>query len=58
MLLVEFKCTRCGRRFELEVYEKGEAETRQVCTSPARCPACSSVYLDRVRERPLPNRPR
>ncbi len=49
MLLKEYKCTRCGRKFDKEVFEEGEAETLLVPTAPVRCPECDSTYIEPVR---------
>lgn len=57
MVLKEFKCTRCGRRFEQEVFEEGETERQFVPTAPVRCPECRSEYIEPIRVvRHLPRR--
>lgn len=33
-------CTRCGRTFETEVFEPGEAEEKRLPSQPVRCPEC------------------
>jgi len=35
-----FVCNQCGNRFEVEVYEKGEAKEKKVPVYPVRCPKC------------------
>lgn len=57
MVVKELKCTRCGHRFEREVFEKGEAEQFILPSSPVRCPECGSTYIADVRiVRQLPRR--
>ncbi|QDU57527.1 hypothetical protein Pan181_37450 [Aeoliella mucimassa] len=46
MVLKEYKCTRCGCRFEKEVFEEGEAERLVLPTAPVRCPECHSEYIE------------
>lgn len=59
MIVVLYLCTRCGKRFELEVLEPGEAEAKRLSSSPVTCPECHSRHLERLRaSRPVPNRPR
>lgn len=49
MLLKEYICTRCGRKFENEVFEEGEAEKRHLPWAPVRCPECESTFIEPVR---------
>lgn len=46
MVLKEFKCTRCGCRFEKEVFQEGEAEQIFAPTVPVRCPECLSEFIE------------
>lgn len=47
MITVGFVCTRCGRKFETQVFEKGEVESRRVKGAPVRCPECGSTSVKR-----------
>jgi DNA-directed RNA polymerase subunit RPC12/RpoP len=40
MIKRKFVCKKCRREFVIEVYEEGEAEEKNVPTSPVRCPYC------------------
>ncbi len=40
-----FSCLNCGERFELQVFEKGEAERKRQKAYPAHCPACKRTDL-------------
>jgi DNA-directed RNA polymerase subunit RPC12/RpoP len=40
MIKRRFVCDRCGRAFEVQVFEPGEAEEKKVPTQPVRCPQC------------------
>jgi len=42
-----FKCINCGRSFEIEVFEPGEAEEKGRLTSPVKCPECKSTNIER-----------
>jgi DNA-directed RNA polymerase subunit RPC12/RpoP len=57
MVKKEFKCQRCGTKFEIEVFEKGEAEARRQPTAPVRCPKCSSTFIEIVRVLSTRSRP-
>ncbi len=35
-----FICKKCGNKFQMEVFEPGEAEEKQRPTQPVRCPEC------------------
>jgi len=48
MLLKEYKCTRCGHKFDMEVFEEGEAETLLLPSAPLQCPDCASTYIEPV----------
>jgi len=39
----KFICKRCGHKFELEVFEPGEAEEKRLSTSPVQCPECGGT---------------
>jgi DNA-directed RNA polymerase subunit RPC12/RpoP len=40
MVKRKFICKNCGYKFEIEVFEEGEAEEKRVSTQPVRCPRC------------------
>lgn len=35
-----FICTRCGHRFEVQVFEPGEAQEKRLPAYPIQCPEC------------------
>jgi DNA-directed RNA polymerase subunit RPC12/RpoP len=35
-----FVCLRCGHKFQIEVFEEGEAEAKRVPVYPVVCPEC------------------
>ncbi len=35
-----FICKRCGEKFEMEVFEPGEAQERRAQGYPVQCPSC------------------
>ena len=41
MVVKRYQCLNCGHRFESEVFEKGEAEAKNIPTQPVRCPKCN-----------------
>jgi hypothetical protein len=41
-----FRCRRCGCKFEAEVFEPGEAESKRVPLGPVRCPDCKSTDVE------------
>ncbi len=45
MRRTKFKCKKCGCEFEKDAFELGEAEEKQVPTSPITCPKCGSTDL-------------
>jgi len=47
VITVGFVCTRCGLRFETQVFDKGEAESKRIRGSPVRCPECGSIKVER-----------
>jgi len=47
MVKQKFVCRQCGLRFEKEVFEEGEADDKNLRSSPVRCPRCSSVDIER-----------
>jgi DNA-directed RNA polymerase subunit RPC12/RpoP len=49
MVIKEFKCQRCGHRFELEVFEEGEADEKQWTSRPVTCEKCRSPSIEAVR---------
>ena len=40
MIKTKFICKDCGHKFELEVFEEGEAEEKRIPTRSVRCPRC------------------
>ena len=48
MIKQRFRCRRCGRKFDIEVFEPGEAESKGLPSGPVRCPECKSTDIDRV----------
>jgi RNase P subunit RPR2 len=40
MVKKRFICDRCQESFVIEVFERGEAESKNVRSVPARCPKC------------------
>lgn len=40
MVKRRFVCRRCGKRFEIEIFERGEAQEKRLPASPVRCPEC------------------
>lgn len=40
MKKMKFICTKCGHKFEREVFEPGEAEEKRLQSSTIRCPEC------------------
>ena len=45
MVIQRYQCLNCGRRFEEEVFEKGEAEAKRAHTQAVRCPECNRTDL-------------
>jgi len=48
MVRRHFRCRRCGRIFEAEVFEPGEAESKRLPSGPAKCPECYSTDIERL----------
>jgi DNA-directed RNA polymerase subunit RPC12/RpoP len=40
MVRKKFICKKCGYKFEVDVFEEGEAEEKGRPTRPVRCPKC------------------
>ena len=47
MIKRTFKCNNCGHRFEVEVFEPGEAEEKRLPYGQVRCPVCKSTNIER-----------
>ena len=43
-----FICKNCGREFVVEIVEPGEAEEKNLRTSPVRCPHCESGKVEQI----------
>lgn len=48
MIKQRFKCIRCGNRFQIDVFEPGEAEKKRLPSGPVRCPECKSTNVERI----------
>jgi DNA-directed RNA polymerase subunit RPC12/RpoP len=46
MVLQEFKCMICGRKFEAKVLDDQDPKERACAGSSLRCPGCSSTVLN------------
>jgi len=44
-----FRCLNCGHRFKAEVFEKGEAEAKQLPAGPIHCPRCNRTDVEEER---------
>ena len=42
-----FICKRCGHKFEVEVFEPGEAKEKRMPSGPVRCPECGSGEVEK-----------
>jgi len=40
MKKAKFKCKRCNNKFEIEIFEPGEAEATRRPSGPICCPEC------------------
>lgn len=51
MLVKEFRCTRCGNRFEVECLDRQDPRERNEPGVAIRCPnpECRSEYLEPIR---------
>lgn len=49
MVVIEMKCTMCGRRFEAEALDRENPQERHVHGAPLRCPNCQSTMLEKLR---------
>ena len=47
MIVRKFRCRNCGERFDKEVFEKGEAERKQLPSGPVHCPKCNRTDVER-----------
>lgn len=43
MIKRRFICKGCGHKFEIDVFEEGEAEEKRLATRPIRCPRCGGA---------------
>lgn len=50
MIVQEFKCTMCGRRFEVEVLDRDDPKERHEPGYPVRCPNCRSDMIEKLRD--------
>ena len=48
MVKRKFICKNCGNKFEVEVFETGEAEEKKVKAYPVTCPHCKSSSVERA----------
>lgn len=48
MVRRRFRCRKCGNRFETEVFEPGEAESKRLPSGPVKCPECGSPDVERL----------
>ena len=48
MIRRRYQCHKCGKLFEVDVLEPGEAEERRLRPVPVRCPECGSTQLEPV----------
>ena len=44
---VRYRCRNCGESFVKEVFERGEAEARNLPSYPVHCPDCGSGQIER-----------
>lgn len=49
MICCEYKCRRCGHRFEVDVFEPGEAERERAPSTGICCQRCASPGVEQVR---------
>lgn len=49
MVTKRFRCRNCGHCFAAEVFERGEAEARQLPGGPVHCPNCNRTDVDQER---------
>ena len=43
----KFICRTCGHKFEIKIYEEGEAEDKRVRGRSVGCPRCHSGDIER-----------
>lgn len=43
MIKIKFMCRKCGYKFEIEVFEEGEAEEKRKPSRPVRCLKCGGA---------------
>lgn len=41
-------CKKCGHKFEIDVFEPGEAEEKRMPSGPVRCPKCGGPVEKRA----------
>ncbi len=46
MIVKSFRCLNCGNKFEAEIFEKGEAESKRLPSGPVHCPACNRTDVE------------
>lgn len=51
MVVKEFRCTRCGKRFEIECLDRDDPRERNELGVPIRCPnpVCRSHHIEAIR---------
>jgi DNA-directed RNA polymerase subunit RPC12/RpoP len=49
MIVSEMKCSKCGRRFEVEMLDREDPRERHMTGVPVRCPICNSTMAEKVR---------
>lgn len=47
MVKKKFRCLNCRARFEIDVFEPGEAERKKVPHGPVHCPYCNRTDLEK-----------
>ncbi len=50
MVVIEMKCGRCGRRFEVEVPDRDDSKAKKLQGYPVRCPNRNSSAIEKVRD--------
>ena len=49
MVVIEFRCSMCGHRFEAEVLDREDPKEKNKLGMPLRCPKCNGVTLNELR---------
>jgi len=49
MVTKRLRCLNRGRRFEAQVFEKGEAEAKRLPSGPVHCPGCNRTDVEEER---------